>query len=190
MDWNIVIPIILGILGLIIGYFIGKSFQKSGDNSISIWKQKNAKLEADLEACRRKLSANVPPAASTSSSVSSSFAVGGTSTSSGNTSASSSAASFNADGAKSAFGKNIKPDDLKIVEGIGPKIEALFHNHGVKTWEALSQCSTEKCQKVLDSGGSRFRMHDPKTWPRQAQLAFEGQWQELHDWQDILSGGK
>lgn len=97
--------------------------------------------------------------------------------------------SFDATAAKTAFGKKIKQDDLTVVEGIGPKIQQLFHNHNVKTWLALSQCSVEKCQEVLDSGGSRFRMHKPNTWPKQAELAANGKWAELKKWQDELDGG-
>ncbi|WP_075340557.1 hypothetical protein [Tenacibaculum agarivorans] len=97
---------------------------------------------------------------------------------------------FDADAAKTAFGKKIKQDDLKIVEGIGPKIEGLFHSFGIKTWKALSETSIEKCQEVLDSGGERYRIHKPDTWPQQAGLAYEGKWQELKKWQDELDGGK
>ena len=38
---------------------------------------------------------------------------------------------FDADLAASVYGKKIKQDDLKIVEGIGPKIEELFHAAGI-----------------------------------------------------------
>ncbi len=97
---------------------------------------------------------------------------------------------FNADAAKTAFGKSIKQDDLKVVEGIGVKIEELFHKFGIKTWKQLGETSVDKCQEVLDSGGERFKMHKPTTWPKQAQMAYEGKWTELVKWQDELDGGK
>ena len=97
---------------------------------------------------------------------------------------------FNGDAAKAVFGKKIKQDDLTVVEGIGPKIQQLFHNHDVKTWKALSECSIEKCQTVLDSGGERYKIHKPNTWPKQAELAYQGKWAELLKWQDELDGGK
>lgn len=100
-----------------------------------------------------------------------------------------SAVAFDAGAAKAAFGKKIKENDLTIVEGIGPKIQELFHNHDVKTWLALSQCSLEKCQEVLDSGGPRFKIHKPTTWAQQAGFAAEGKWAELKKWQDELDGG-
>lgn len=97
---------------------------------------------------------------------------------------------FDANAAKAVFGKKIKQDDLTLIEGIGPKIQELFHNHEVKTWKELSECSIEKCQEVLNSGGERFKIHIPTTWPEQARMAYEGLWQKLSDWQDKLDGGR
>lgn len=97
---------------------------------------------------------------------------------------------FDAGAAKAIFGKKIKQDDLKLVEGIGPKIEQLFYSHDVKTWKSLSECSIEKCSEILKSGGKRYEMHKPGTWPKQAKLAYEGKWQELLDWQNELDRGK
>jgi len=79
---------------------------------------------------------------------------------------------------------------LKIVEGIGPKIEALFNEAGIATWQDLSKASTEKLQNILDAAGENFAMHNPSTWPKQALMAYQGKWQELKDWQANLLGGK
>ena len=81
-------------------------------------------------------------------------------------------------------------DDLKLVEGIGPKIEGLLHDAGIKTWEALAATSVDQIQKVLDAAGDRYKLADPGTWPKQARLAHEGKWQELDDYQHFLQGGK
>lgn len=97
---------------------------------------------------------------------------------------------FDADLAASVFGKKIKQDDLKIVEGIGPKIEELFHAAGIKTWKSLSEASFETCRAILDGGGEHYQVHDPATWPKQSLLAYEGKWAELKAWQDVLDGGK
>jgi len=83
-----------------------------------------------------------------------------------------------------------KPDDLKVVEGIGPKIEQLLHAAGVKTYSNLSRASKTKLQKVLQDAGSRFRMHDPTTWPQQAKLAGAGNWDALEKLKDELKGGR
>lgn len=84
----------------------------------------------------------------------------------------------------------IVPDDLKIVEGIGPKIESLLNNAGILTFQQLAAASVERLTEILEAAGNRYKMHDPSTWARQAQLAFEGKWDELKEWQDTLKGGK
>lgn len=83
-----------------------------------------------------------------------------------------------------------KKDDLKIVEGIGPKIEALLKAHGVKDWDALSKADMPTLKNILNLGGERFTMHDPKSWPDQAGLAVAGRWNELEEFQKILVGGR
>ncbi len=92
--------------------------------------------------------------------------------------------------AQKAFGKKIKLDDLKIVEGIGPKIEELYKNAGIKTWKALSETPLEKSQAILDAAGDRYKIHNPGTWAKQALMASQGKWQELKEWQKSHKGGK
>jgi len=87
-------------------------------------------------------------------------------------------------------GKKWKADDLKIVEGIGPKIEELLHNTGIKTWKALSDASSDSLREILDAAGSDYQIHDPGTWAQQAGLADQGKWDELKKWQDELDAGK
>lgn len=86
--------------------------------------------------------------------------------------------------------ENITPDDLKIVEGIGPKIESILNNANILTFQQLAAASVERLKEVLEAAGNRYKMHDPSTWARQAQLAYEGKWEELKEWQDALKGGK
>lgn len=86
--------------------------------------------------------------------------------------------------------KKWKQDDLKAVEGIGPKIAGLLMDSGIKTWKQLANAPLTKLQKVLDDAGSRFKLADPGTWAKQAQLADEGKWDELQEYQDFLDGGR
>lgn len=83
-----------------------------------------------------------------------------------------------------------KKDDLKIVEGIGPKIEELCNNAGIYTFADLASTPIAKIKEILDAAGSRFQMHDPTTWPEQSALARDGKWDELKKWQDELNKGK
>ncbi|MFN8357008.1 MAG: hypothetical protein U0Y10_21320 [Spirosomataceae bacterium] len=82
------------------------------------------------------------------------------------------------------------PDDLKVVEGIGPKIEQLLHDAGILTFRHLAATSPDKLTEILRNAGPRFQIHDPTTWPQQAELAGNGKWDELKKWQDELKGGK
>ncbi|MBK9256263.1 MAG: hypothetical protein IPM42_12310 [Saprospiraceae bacterium] len=83
-----------------------------------------------------------------------------------------------------------RQDDLKAVEGIGPKIEELLNNAGINTWRSLSETSIDRIQAVLTAAGPRYSLADPGTWPKQAALAADGKWDELSAYQDYLQGGK
>jgi predicted flap endonuclease-1-like 5' DNA nuclease len=97
---------------------------------------------------------------------------------------------FDEAAARAVFGRKIKPDDLTIIEGIGPKIAELCHSAGVNSWYALSITSKDQLSQILENAGDRFRMHIPDTWPKQAEMAFKGEWKELLEYQEYLDGGK
>lgn len=86
--------------------------------------------------------------------------------------------------------KAAKGDDLKLVEGIGPKIEELLHAAGIVTFNDLANTEVSKVQEILDAAGSKYKIHDPGTWSKQAKLAADGKWDELMELQDVLKGGK
>ncbi len=81
-------------------------------------------------------------------------------------------------------------DDLKKVEGIGPKIASLLNEAGINTFAELAATDADKIREILEAAGSRYRVHDPATWPQQAGLAAEGKWDELQSLQDELKGGR
>lgn len=85
---------------------------------------------------------------------------------------------------------SFKNDNLKIVEGVGPKIEELLKNAGVNTWSDLAATSVDRLKEILAEAGDRYRLANPESWPRQAELASEAKWSELKSYQDFLSGGK
>ena len=84
----------------------------------------------------------------------------------------------------------IKPDDLKVVEGIGPKIEAVLHDAGILTFEQLASTDPEKIHAILDAAGPRYRLHNPSSWPTQAELAAKNDWEKLKELKEQLIGGK
>ena len=81
-------------------------------------------------------------------------------------------------------------DDLTQIEGIGPKIQEILASRGIHTFAQLAAERAEHLREILEGAGSRFRMADPVTWPEQAQLAADGQWEQLADLQDRLKGGR
>lgn len=81
-------------------------------------------------------------------------------------------------------------DDLKKIEGIGPKIEKLLNEAGINTFVELAKAKKTTLKGILDAAGPRFKMHDPETWTKQATLANKGQWEKLQALQDELKGGR
>ncbi len=80
-------------------------------------------------------------------------------------------------------------DDLTKVEGIGPKIQGLLYNDGIWTWKQLAATAVSDIQKILDKAGPRYRVHKPGSWPKQAGMAANGEWDKLKKWQDSHKGG-
>jgi ribosomal protein L30 len=91
--------------------------------------------------------------------------------------------------AAAVLGKKIKADDLKIVEGIGPAIEKLLHEGGIKTWKDLANTPAAKVKSLLDAGGPRMAMHNPATWAEQAKLLVDEKWEAFKKLTDELDGG-
>lgn len=91
---------------------------------------------------------------------------------------------------KKAEKKKVEGDDLKLIEGVGPKIADLLINAGIVTFADLAATPVEKVSEILDAAGSKFAMHNPATWADQAALARDGKWDELKELQDKLNAGK
>jgi predicted flap endonuclease-1-like 5' DNA nuclease len=83
-----------------------------------------------------------------------------------------------------------KADDLTIIEGIGPKIADLLVNEGIDSFAKLAKAKAAKIKEILTAAGSRYKMHDPTTWAKQAQLAADGKMEELEKLKVELNGGK
>jgi len=83
-----------------------------------------------------------------------------------------------------------KKPDLQIVEGIGPKIAQILHDAGIPDLESLAKTATDNLNAILEKAGSRYRIHDPETWPEQAKLAAKEAWDALEKLQNQLKGGR
>ena len=85
---------------------------------------------------------------------------------------------------------SLAADDLKTIEGIGPKIEALLNQDGIYTFVQLKESTPDRLTQLLQNSGVNFNLHDPNTWPRQAELAAAGKWEALRAWQEVLNKGR
>jgi len=80
------------------------------------------------------------------------------------------------------------PDDLIIIEGIGPKISAILIGKGVTSFAQLAEADVAQISAMLRSAG--ITTANPSTWPQQAQLARDGQWDALKELQGRIKNGR
>ena len=165
--WCWLIPLAVGLICGFFGYLIGRGSDPKVDYKAEIKQLKadREKARADLSKCEQKLAA-------------------------GSAMNHQDYVDFDPAEAREVMGKAVKLNDLTLVEGIGPKIRSLFHNYEIKTWRELAETPVAKCQEVLDSGGDRYKIHDPSSWPMQAKMAAEGKWKALAKWQHEHKHGK
>lgn len=94
------------------------------------------------------------------------------------------------DAGRRVLGVPVRLDDLKLVEGVGPKIEQLLNADDIRTWHDLSQAGVDRLRRVLEDAGPRYQLHDPGTWPQQAELLARGAWEEFRSLTESLKGGR
>jgi predicted flap endonuclease-1-like 5' DNA nuclease len=81
-----------------------------------------------------------------------------------------------------------KPDDLRKIEGIGPKIQATLHVAGIETFSQLAASKPADLKQILVDAS--IRLGDPTTWPEQAALAAAENWDGLKELKSTLKGGR
>jgi predicted flap endonuclease-1-like 5' DNA nuclease len=79
-------------------------------------------------------------------------------------------------------------DDLKRIEGIGPKISGLLKDAGITTFIQLADTEVSRLEQILEAAD--LRLANPETWPEQAKLAAAGDWDTLAQLQEDLKGGR
>lgn len=81
------------------------------------------------------------------------------------------------------------PDNLEIVEGIGPTIAGVLQAAGIRTFAQLAAADPTEIKEVLDEAGMG-NLADPSSWSEQAQLAADGKLDELAALQANLKAGR
>lgn len=82
-----------------------------------------------------------------------------------------------------------KADNLKKIEGIGPKMEKALKAAGIDTFAKLAETSEEALRTAIEEAGMRFAPSIP-TWPKQADFAANDDWDGLESYQDSLKAGR
>jgi predicted flap endonuclease-1-like 5' DNA nuclease len=80
------------------------------------------------------------------------------------------------------------PDDLTVLEGIGPKIASVLQAAGITTFAQLAATDLSRIQQILQEAD--LRLADPSSWAEQASLAAAGKWDEFKTLTDSLKGGR
>lgn len=84
-----------------------------------------------------------------------------------------------------------EPDDLKRIEGIGPRMASVLQDAGISTFAELANTPLADIEQVLENADPRLlRLAVPETWIEQASLAAIGDWDALDSLQDKLQGGR
>lgn len=81
------------------------------------------------------------------------------------------------------------PDDLTRIEGIGPRLQGILYQAGISTFVTLAGQSPERLTETVKAAGFAAPF-DATSWPRQAELAANGEWEALAALQDELIGGR
>lgn len=80
------------------------------------------------------------------------------------------------------------PDDLVLLEGIGPKVAKVLNDIGIVTFADLAQADASRVQQALNAAGMRYM--NPAGWIEQAKLAAAGDMEGLQRLQAELQGGR
>jgi len=81
-------------------------------------------------------------------------------------------------------------DNLQLIEGIGPQIESILRQRGIHRFQDIAKSDPQDLRIILEETDPKLLVHDPETWPAQARLAANQQWDVLKDYQEQLKGGK
>lgn len=88
----------------------------------------------------------------------------------------------------SLTGLAAQQDDLKLIEGVGPKISNILAKEGIRTFAQLADSDVDHLTKIVRDAG--ITIANPATWPEQARFAANQDWDGLKELQGQLKGGR
>lgn len=80
-------------------------------------------------------------------------------------------------------------DNLRVIEGVGPKMESALVSAGIDSFKKLAAASEADIHAAIEAAGMRFAPSIP-TWAEQAAYAAKGDWLGLQNFQKTLAGGR
>ena len=84
------------------------------------------------------------------------------------------------------LGQPVRFNDFTTIQGIGPAIAQLLIGRGLTTWWSLAHADIELLRSMLAEAGPKYQVHDPTSWPQQARLLANGQWEKFRTLRDAL----
>ncbi len=87
------------------------------------------------------------------------------------------------------LGMPVRVNDLTVIEGIGPAIAHLCINRGITTWWSMANADLALLRSMLAEAGPKYQVHDPASWPQQARLLANGQWEKFQRLAEALRDG-
>jgi len=86
---------------------------------------------------------------------------------------------------------NAMQDDLSFLDGIGPKVSAVLRFAGITSFSRLASTDIDKIREILEEENPNLlRLTDPSTWPEQARMAADGDWEALSALQNDLKSAR
>ncbi len=81
-------------------------------------------------------------------------------------------------------------DDLTIIKGINKAIAALLNRANITQLKQIAKADPLQLREILRAAGSEYKEVNPGSWPAQARLAIDENWEVLEDIQASLPDEK
>ena len=82
-------------------------------------------------------------------------------------------------------------DDLTHIVGIGPKVSSVLRGVGINNFTKLGSINLDRLMEIIEAENPNLlRLVDPSTWPEQAKLASEEDWEALSTLHESLKGSR
>jgi chromosome segregation ATPase len=82
-------------------------------------------------------------------------------------------------------------DDFNHITGIGQKISSTLKHAGIKSFSKLATTDVKQINEILEKENpALLKLSNPSTWPEQARIAAEGDWEALSNLQNSIKATK